>query len=75
MMVARTVTLALVFLIQAYRFAVRPLLVGGCKFCPNCSEYAIEAITRHGPVRGGWLSLCRVGRCHPWSHGGPDPVP
>ncbi len=71
----RAVSSALVLLIQAYRFALRPLLLGSCRFCPSCSDYAIEAITRHGPWRGCWLGLRRICRCHPWSRGGMDPVP
>ena len=66
---------AMIVLVRAYQVALRPLLVGGCKFCPSCSEYAVEAISRHGPLRGGWLSLRRICRCHPWSRGGIDPVP
>ena len=62
--------------IRAYQFAVRPLLSGSCKFHPTCSEYAIEALDRHGLLRGGWLTLRRLGRCHPLTkRGGFDPVP
>lgn len=74
-MIKRAATFVMVLLIQAYQYALRPLLVGGCKFHPSCSEFAIEAIRRHGPLRGGWLSLRRICRCHPWSRGGFDPVP
>jgi len=74
-MIRRLVTFALVLLIRAYQFALRPLLVGGCNFIPSCSEYAAEAISRHGPLRGTWLGVRRVCRCHPWSRGGFDPVP
>jgi hypothetical protein len=73
--IKRTAIFVMILFIQAYRFALRPLLVGACKFHPTCSEYATEAITRHGPLRGGWLSVRRVCRCHPWSPGGIDPVP
>lgn len=65
----------IVAFIRAYQFVMRPLLVGGCRFHPTCSEYAIEAVNRHGPWRGGWLALRRVLRCHPWSKSGFDPVP
>jgi uncharacterized protein len=65
----------LIALVRAYQALLRPLLLGSCKFCPSCSEYAIEAITRHGPWRGGWLAVRRLARCHPWSAGGIDPVP
>ena len=61
--------------VRAYQFGIRPLLIGQCKFCPTCSEYFLEAIHRHGPLRGSWLGLRRLARCHPFSPGGLDPVP
>lgn len=73
---ARTVSVFLLLLaIRAYQVGVRPLLVGSCKYHPHCSEYAVEAVQRHGPLRGGWLALRRLLRCHPWAAGGYDPVP
>jgi uncharacterized protein len=48
---------------------------GYCRFHPTCSEYGYQAIERYGPLRGGWLALKRIGRCHPWNPGGIDPVP
>lgn len=74
-MLTRLVQFVLLLLIRAYQFAIRPLLAGSCKFIPSCSEYAVEAVQRHGPWRGAWLSMRRVLRCHPWSRGGFDPVP
>jgi putative membrane protein insertion efficiency factor len=65
----------LVHLIRAYRYLVSPLLGNNCRFYPSCSRYAEEAIARHGVMRGGWLALCRLLRCHPWHAGGCDPVP
>ncbi len=62
-------------LIAVYRYVISPLLGRNCRFMPSCSEYASEAIHRHGSVRGGWLALRRVLRCHPWNPGGYDPVP
>lgn len=62
-------------LIAGYRYAISPMLGRNCRFMPSCSEYASEAIHRHGSVRGGWLALRRVLRCHPWNPGGYDPVP
>jgi len=62
-------------LISTYQGLVRPLLIGSCKFCPTCSEYASEALRVHGLWRGGWLALRRLVRCHPFSPGGIDPVP
>jgi putative membrane protein insertion efficiency factor len=52
-----------------------PLLGGHCRFRPSCSFYAIDALRRHGALRGGWLVLRRLGRCHPWGGHGDDPVP
>lgn len=65
----------LLFLLAIYRYAISPLLGRNCRFMPSCSEYASEAIARHGSARGGWLALRRVLRCHPWNAGGYDPVP
>jgi putative membrane protein insertion efficiency factor len=65
----------LIFLVRAYQFAISPLLVGGCRFVPSCSEYAVEAIQRHGPWRGTRLTVRRVLRCRPGATGGYDPVP
>ena len=61
--------------ISLYRLAVSPVLPPSCRYWPSCSEYAIEAIQRHGALRGGWLAARRVGRCHPFNPGGYDPVP
>lgn len=66
---------ALVVLIRLYRYALSPLLGPSCRFYPSCSEYAQEAILRHGALRGGWFALRRVLRCNPWHCGGHDPVP
>lgn len=62
-------------LIRGYQILVSPLLGPRCRFYPSCSHYALEAIDAHGPARGGWLALRRLGRCHPWHAGGFDPVP
>ncbi len=62
-------------LIRAYQYLISPLLGPHCRFYPSCSQYAVEAIRRHGLLRGGYLSLHRLSRCHPWHPGGLDPVP
>jgi len=65
----------LVAVITGYRRLVSPLLVPRCRFLPSCSAYALEAIRLHGALRGGWLSVRRLSRCHPFHAGGLDPVP
>ena len=62
-------------LIRSYQWAISPLLGPHCRFYPSCSQYAHEAIERHGVARGVWLAIRRVARCHPWHPGGVDPVP
>lgn len=71
----KAAALLLLILIQAYRMLLSPLLGGCCRYEPSCSAYAIEAVTRHGALRGAWLALRRVLRCHPFRPGGYDPVP
>ncbi len=61
--------------IRVYQLLVSPLIGPVCRFTPSCSHYALEALDRHGPARGAWLAARRIGRCHPWSRGGHDPVP
>ncbi|MDP2869541.1 membrane protein insertion efficiency factor YidD [Methyloversatilis sp.] len=65
----------LLSVLAVYRYAISPMLGANCRFLPSCSEYATEAIRHHGTLRGGWLSLRRIARCHPWNPGGHDPVP
>ncbi|MGW8248492.1 MAG: membrane protein insertion efficiency factor YidD [Acidiferrobacterales bacterium] len=62
-------------LIRIYQLAISPYLGQNCRFYPTCSCYAHEAIDTHGVVRGTWLAIRRIGRCHPWNPGGYDPVP
>ncbi|MBN1338854.1 MAG: membrane protein insertion efficiency factor YidD [Bacteroidales bacterium] len=64
-----------VALIRFYQYAVSPYLMPSCRFVPSCSAYGIEAIRKHGPWKGGRLTLKRIVRCHPWGGSGYDPVP
>ncbi len=62
-------------LILGYKWLLSPILPGSCRYYPSCSSYALEAINRHGALRGGWMGVRRILRCHPWNDGGYDPVP
>jgi hypothetical protein len=64
----------LLLLVKGYRYGISPLFPPSCRYVPTCSEYAVEAIARYGALRGGWLSLSRILRCHPFAAGGYDPV-
>ena len=70
--IARSVVIAP---IRLYRAFVSPLLPPSCRFSPSCSAYAITSLERYGFLKGGWLALRRISRCHPWNPGGYDPVP
>ena len=61
--------------ILAYRYLVSPLIGPRCRFMPTCSAYALEALERFGPIKGSWLAVRRIVRCHPLNEGGFDPVP
>nr|WP_294897877.1 membrane protein insertion efficiency factor YidD [uncultured Pedobacter sp.] len=68
--------IGLIFLliIKIYQYLISPLLGSSCRFTPTCSQYGIEAIKKYGAFKGGWLTLKRIGRCHPWGSNGHDPV-
>jgi len=73
--VSSAVGWVLVGLVRVYQLVVSPLLGPRCRFYPSCSSYAIQAVRRHGPVRGAGLAAWRLLRCNPWNPGGIDPVP
>ncbi|MBF0417117.1 MAG: membrane protein insertion efficiency factor YidD [Magnetococcales bacterium] len=62
-------------LIRLYQLLISPVLPGSCRFYPSCSQYAAEAVSRYGSLKGSWLTLRRLGKCHPFHPGGIDPVP
>ena len=65
----------LILIIRTYQAMISPLLPGACRYTPTCSEYGVQARRKHGPWRGGWLTLKRFLSCHPWGGHGHDPVP
>ncbi len=73
--VSRAGAALLVLAIRGYQRLISPWTVSSCRYYPSCSQYAAEAITTHGPLRGSWLAARRLGRCHPWTAGGVDYPP
>jgi putative membrane protein insertion efficiency factor len=65
----------LIALVKGYQLLISPFLGNNCRYYPSCSAYTIEAMEKHGPFKGIWLGIKRVGRCHPFHEGGVDPVP
>jgi len=73
--ITKAVAIVLIGLIRFYQGAVSPYLPSSCRYVPSCSQYGIEALKKHGPLKGGWLTLKRVVSCNPWGGSGHDPVP
>lgn len=65
----------LIALIRLYQLVLSPFIGNQCRFTPTCSHYAREAVEKHGAIKGAWMAMRRIGRCHPWHPGGHDPVP
>ena len=61
--------------IYLYKYLISPILPNACRYNPTCSQYAVEALKKHGPIKGGWLTLKRILSCNPWGGHGYDPVP
>jgi uncharacterized protein len=64
-----------IFLVELYRHTISPLRLPTCRFTPTCSQYAVDALTEYGLIRGSWLTVIRLGKCGPWHRGGWDPIP
>jgi putative membrane protein insertion efficiency factor len=71
----RILAFPLILLVKFYQYCISPLKPPCCRFTPTCSQYALQALRKHGPLKGGWLTLRRILRCHPWGGSGYDPVP
>ncbi len=71
----KILSLILIGLIRFYQLSISPLFPPTCRYTPTCSAYSLEAIRKHGPLKGGWLALKRILSCHPWGGHGYDPVP
>ena len=67
--------ISLIWFLKLYSYLISPFLGQSCRFYPSCSQYAIEAIELHGCLKGLWLTIKRLSKCHPWHEGGLDPVP
>jgi putative membrane protein insertion efficiency factor len=65
----------LVLLVRIYQYTLGPILPNACRYAPTCSQYAITAIKKYGPIKGAWLAAKRIASCHPWGGSGYDPVP
>lgn len=73
--ISKMVSGLLMALIRGYQYLLSPLLPDSCRFVPTCSQYGVEALKKHGPAKGFWLTAKRIFRCHPWGGSGYDPVP
>tara|TARA_B100001173_G_scaffold267684_1_gene243730 strand:- start:270 stop:512 length:243 start_codon:yes stop_codon:yes gene_type:complete len=74
-MLNKIVTFPLIFLIRGYQIIISPMIGSNCRFMPTCSEYAMESLRTHGLIKGIFLTIKRVGKCHPWGSHGYDPIP
>lgn len=71
----RLIVTILIIPVRFYQLVISPMLPPSCRYVPTCSQYTIEALRKHGPVKGLWLAVKRILRCHPWGGSGYDPVP
>ena len=75
LMLNKIVTLPLIIVIRVYQLIISPMLGSNCRFTPTCSEYSIESFKSHGLIKGLFLTIKRIGKCHPWGGHGYDPIP
>jgi putative membrane protein insertion efficiency factor len=71
----RLLALPLIGLVRFYQICISPLKPPTCRFTPTCSQYALQALRKYGPIKGSWLTIKRIARCHPWGGSGYDPLP
>ena len=74
-MLNKVATFPLLILIRGYQLIISPILGSNCRFMPTCSEYAMESLRSHGLIKGSYLTIKRIGKCHPWGGHGYDPIP
>jgi putative membrane protein insertion efficiency factor len=74
-MLKKIIVSPFIFLVRVYQVAISPLTPATCRFEPTCSHYTVEALKKHGLLKGGWLAIKRISSCHPWGKSGYDPVP
>ena len=74
-MLSKIVIFPFILLIRGYKFIISPILGSNCRFIPTCSEYAIDSLKSHGLLKGTFLTIKRIGKCHPWGGHGYDPIP
>jgi putative membrane protein insertion efficiency factor len=70
----KIVSAPFILLVKIYQYLISPLLPNACRYTPTCSQYSIEAIHKYGPIKGIWMGIKRISRCHPWGGSGYDPV-
>ncbi|WP_421754776.1 membrane protein insertion efficiency factor YidD [Croceimicrobium sp.] len=73
--IKKIISLPFILLVRIYQYLISPLTPGSCRHTPTCSEYAVQAIRIWGPIKGSWLGIKRIAKCHPWGTSGYDPVP
>lgn len=72
---SKIIAIPFIWLVRFYQIAISPYTPSSCRYTPTCSSYTVEALKKHGLIKGGWLAAKRIGSCHPWGGSGYDPVP